>query len=456
MFYQRQASKRADWGYTVASFVTLFLAVIAARGGEPPRFDEATAYQRVSRVLDQRLDVDFDGLPLSEVARVLQKRFDLSVLVDRKGLNEVAISTETPVTLKLHGASGRSVLKYLLRPHGLDYFVRDEVVHITTPEIGDEHEIVVVYDVADLVDNERARRCPDDIDDLRALITATVSPTTWPDGTGPGPIRPFVAAGIRVLIIPQMSKVHDEIADLLDELRAVRHGDPPVQPVKRVGEGDKPRQSRAERNAAVNEILDAKLNVDFRAVPRNKAIATIANQAQLPLVIDRACLDDEDAAPEMAASVTLGGNGRTVRQALDDILRKSKLGWVIDRDMVLVTTREELGYRLETRVHDVADLPTYRTEGGQTAPDFDALIATITSTLAPQTWSDAGGCGSIMAFHQSGIQAVVVLHTAAQHEKIAALLAGLRKARGPLSPEAIQNLRPMPPPKPAPTGGGFF
>jgi general secretion pathway protein D len=59
-----------------------------------------------------------------------------------------------------------------------------------------------------------------DFDSLIELITSTVAPTTWDEVGGPGSIAPF--ATNLSLVVSQTQEVHDQIADLLEQLRRLQ------------------------------------------------------------------------------------------------------------------------------------------------------------------------------------------------------------------------------------------
>jgi len=63
--------------------------------------------------------------------------------------------------------------------------------------------------------------------------------------------------------------------------------------------------------------------------------------------------------------------------------------------------------------------------------DFDSLIDLITTTVAPETWNDVGGRGSI-APHEESL-GLVVLQTPVVHEELESLLQKLREnAKAPI------------------------
>ena len=59
-----------------------------------------------------------------------------------------------------------------------------------------------------------------DFESLIELITSTIAPTTWAEVGGPGTINEF--KGNLSLVVSQTQEVHEEIADLLDQLRRLQ------------------------------------------------------------------------------------------------------------------------------------------------------------------------------------------------------------------------------------------
>ena len=59
-----------------------------------------------------------------------------------------------------------------------------------------------------------------DFDSLIDLITSTVKPTSWDEVGGPGSIRPFPTN--LSLVVSQTQEVHEEIVDLLEQLRRLQ------------------------------------------------------------------------------------------------------------------------------------------------------------------------------------------------------------------------------------------
>ena len=63
--------------------------------------------------------------------------------------------------------------------------------------------------------------------------------------------------------------------------------------------------------------------------------------------------------------------------------------------------------------------------GGGVQADFDSLISLITSTIAPDSWDEVGGRGSVREFETN--LSLVISQTQDNHEKVADLLDQLRR-----------------------------
>jgi hypothetical protein len=108
-------------------------------------------------------------------------------------------------------------------------------------------------------------------------------------------------------------------------------------------------------------------------------------------------------------------------------------------------------------------LPAYRTENGDSMPDYDSLIELIEKTIQPRSWDTVGGpasvqpvngwssatiadgSASVRPINSGNVQALVVNQTLQAHSSIANLLDELRKQRKtPLTKEEIDKLPVLP------------
>ena len=254
----------------------------------------------IHRKLDTRVKTAFRNQPLAVVLDALAKQANVPIHIDMVGLEQEAVTSDTPVTLSLDSQqiSLKSALKLLLEPLHLRYVVQDEVLKITSPGLVKGVYYSVTYQVGDLVKPipnfssdglgiegalskgysqalrnslsvqvepprdalNRAARVDSgaameagslaqlqgrgngpttgampvvpfgppsvgggqaDFQSLIDLIQNTVGgPGAWADGGGNGAIRPFDTN--LSLVVSQTQEVHEEIADLLEQLRRLQ------------------------------------------------------------------------------------------------------------------------------------------------------------------------------------------------------------------------------------------
>lgn len=254
----------------------------------------------IEKRLTTPVSLKYHEAPLAQVVEDLGKLAGINVFLDKVGLGEEAVDTNTPVTIDLsQDISLKSALQLILEPLHLSYVVKNEVLMITSAQLRDGEVFAKTYNVGDLVTpipnfvpnarmglagayHEALANVPmgwggmngdaptpvfaggdkasnvmlnpqvlaqmnaagaspaaaggtplagigpgglkggvlPDFDSLIELITSTISPTTWNDVGGPGSITSF--EGNLSLVISQTQEVHEEIADLLEQLRRLQ------------------------------------------------------------------------------------------------------------------------------------------------------------------------------------------------------------------------------------------
>ncbi|MCA8991891.1 MAG: hypothetical protein KDA88_07925 [Planctomycetaceae bacterium] len=245
--------------------------------------DVSEAEKRVRQSLLNPVSLHFDNSPLAEVMQYIADTQGINVVVDEAGLTEEGITASTTVAIAVDGIKLRSALNLMLSPLNLDYTVENEVLTITS-KLRQQGELeTAVYQVADLVipvtapsasaafkhasafnlggsmaqhqqsipaypalagsngmmqvpANPLAAQIPTmggqapsfegpapstaQFQALSDLITTTVAPSSWAESSGQGTINRHDST--LSLVVRQTQKVHQEIADLLDQLRRLQ------------------------------------------------------------------------------------------------------------------------------------------------------------------------------------------------------------------------------------------
>ncbi|MHB1038368.1 MAG: hypothetical protein ACYC35_28440 [Pirellulales bacterium] len=205
--------------------------------------------------------------------------------------------------------------------------------------------------------------------------------------------------------------------------------------------------------AAIRRSLGKRVSLSFKETPLGDAIASLNNSYGVEIQLDQKALTDAGAGTD--TPVTLHVSGVTLRSALNLMLRPLDLVWAVRDEVLLITTPEEMGSLLEIKVYLVGDLVR---QEGQPRADFSSLMNVITATIAPSTWNQSGGVGSLVSFAPA--DALVCSQTEQVHQQITDLLEKLRKAREaqapveqPAEPEQpVEPQGPVRPAAPAPEG----
>ncbi|MCH8043335.1 MAG: hypothetical protein IID44_06410 [Planctomycetes bacterium] len=186
----------------------------------------------------------------------------------------------------------------------------------------------------------------------------------------------------------------------------------------------------AEENLAETKIYQAlgeKTKIEFRKTPLQDVVDHLSEFHKIKIQLDKTMLEEVGIGADTPVTKRL--NNVSLRAALRLMLRDLELTYVIDDEVLLITTPEEAETRSTTKFYPVADLVDSDPETAYSpdSADFDPLIELITAIIAPDSWEDAGGGGAVSAFAKAG--ALVVSQTHEVHEQIGQLLAALRRLR---------------------------
>ena len=268
---------------------------------------------------------------------------------------------------------------------------------------------------------------------------------------------------------------------------------------------EKYRPARSEREVEIEQKLKTPVSVRFDEAPLSLVLEQLAQLAQVNLFLDPQGLQEEGVSTDSPVTINLQRD-ISLRSALHLILRPFHLDYVIQDEVLKITSEEYRAGTLHTMTYNVADLvipiPNFvpnaqmgmsgaynegmsrvgfnhnsgfgggappwggftannpqgsnvpsgvlaqpgvmppaggRLTGGGTMPmgggpgglgggsqaDFDSLIELITTTIAPDSWTEIGGEGSISPYENN--LTLVVSQTQEVHEDIVDLLEQLRR-----------------------------
>lgn len=169
------------------------------------------------------------------------------------------------------------------------------------------------------------------------------------------------------------------------------------------------------REAKIRETLNQNTTLEFNDTSLEDILKEIETSHQLQIKIDQRALDDFGV--DKDSPITIKLQDISLRSALDLILDELDLTYVIESEVLQITSIEEAETKLELVIYPVNDLLP---EGPF---DHKDLIHLMHTTVSPTSWDEVGGPGTIMGFRD----AIVVNQTEQVHEEIYEFLQGLRQ-----------------------------
>jgi len=181
----------------------------------------------------------------------------------------------------------------------------------------------------------------------------------------------------------------------------------------------------------IREQLSEKTDLEFADAPAplKDVIDVIRAKHHIEVILDQEALKQAGIDPA-ATLVTKSLKDISLRSALRLILNDMELTYVIENEVLTITTRDKADTLLKTKVYDVRDLAGIK-NGSPDAEALNEIVQLITSTVEPESWKADGGSGhgSLRSFAKNGVCVLVAYQTFDAHEKIAALLDELRSHR---------------------------
>ncbi|MHB8970804.1 MAG: hypothetical protein ACYC3X_15910 [Pirellulaceae bacterium] len=167
------------------------------------------AFQTISAALDEETLMEFNDAPLSEVVDYLKSVKNIPIVLERRGLENAGMGSDTPISVSLNGIALRSCLARILGELDLDYVIANEALVITSKEAARTQLDPRIYQTAGLRIAE---------DKLIEIIVSMIAPDTWEETGGTGKIT-SLGDESHGLAIAQTDQIHDQITDLLEKLR---------------------------------------------------------------------------------------------------------------------------------------------------------------------------------------------------------------------------------------------
>lgn len=188
--------------------------------------------------------------------------------------------------------------------------------------------------------------------------------------------------------------------------------------------------------ARINRALDLDTAFDYLDQPLSDVVQDIAFAHNIPIIIDAKALLDFGI--DLNSPVSISLKGISLRSALRLLLNELELTYMIQDEVLQVTTPEEAETRPSIRIYSISDL--LPSDGDR---DAEVFVELITTMVAPDTWQVTGGRGAVV--YLKHIESLVIRQTEEVFDGISELLASIRQsAEQRTTAGQIRQIVPLP------------
>ncbi len=177
--------------------------------------------QKIVDALGKTTEVAFRDNDLAGALSYLAELHQIEIWVDSVRVNPEDVT----VTLESTTVSLRSCLNLILEPHGLCFLVEDDILKVTSTEVAESKFITRTYPVGDLFST------PEEAEELLQVLECGLGLRHGDEA----PRSLAISTKSRALVVRQTHQVHDQLLQLLRDLRDDPADDSPQELVLNFG-----------------------------------------------------------------------------------------------------------------------------------------------------------------------------------------------------------------------------
>ena len=186
--------------------------------------------------------------------------------------------------------------------------------------------------------------------------------------------------------------------------------------------------NRTSEQRIRDALTDDRTTLEFVDIPLSDIIAYLKDRHHIPIVFDDNPLKDAAIDPS-ALPVSINVQNLSLRSGMKMVLSKYNLAYLIQNEVLLITTKDKADSTLTMRIYDVHDLvpSSNETETAKAMTELSDILSSVPS------WHSSGDHASIKPFNRLGINAFAITQNADTHEEIEKTLTDIRRLT-PLKP----------------------
>lgn len=340
--------------------------------------ENSASEKRILDALNASTTPIFQDIKLSKMTRLIAIFHEIPIVIDQAELKKRGIDPDVKINNVIKRISLRSALALAFEPHGLGWKISDNKLVITTAEDVADQQATVIYSeyekLQDIFGTEEAQQAKRE---FQAAVRSTIDPKNWKETGGKG----SMAWGPHGLTVINNQSVQNQMKQLtwyLTQGQKILGPNSTVFPLDPTAGG-----SRAA------STLESQAALEFVELPLRDVRDFLQTVHDILIPIDENSLNEAGVSPD--SPVTYQVANVSLQQALDDILVPLELDYVLQHEVLIITTKEKANELLKTRIYNVKEL-----FGKKINPTF--LTKYLTAKVSPDSWSKSGGKAALANF----------------------------------------------------------
>lgn len=167
--------------------------------------------------------------------------------------------------------------------------------------------------------------------------------------------------------------------------------------------------------------LREEVSVEFRDTPLIDVVQFLSEMTKVPMIVDQLALDDEGIPSDEPITLTLAGVSlrSTMKMIFDDL----SITWVLEDEVLKITSKTKAEGKQITRVYPVADLIDATDD-----ESVQELVVVLQAAVPDANWEEVDGTGGTI-YPVRFTRSIVIRQTRVVHEGVVKLLDSLREAK---------------------------
>ncbi len=393
------------------------------------------------QALSQLSDFTYHGISLEKTLIDIGKhQFHNRLVIDERELKKSGVSLNEEVDVSLSGIILQSSLKLILEPYGLSFYIDEGKFVVTSALKATHHRVTREYDVSQILKHDEFFQHPHPVTASETRIQQLIEyldtePASLLQSGESTPAVHFHPLAQRVQIVapqPQQDLARQRMELLQGVLKVERDTNFTFRSQK-IFSTFRSKHNVIEKSLRelkyqnrvfsqhdrIRQNLQKLISVDFQDRPLSEFMQFIANHAGINIVIDDAGLAEAGISSKEPITVHLEHVYSAT--AINIVLQSLGLASMIEDEVLKVTSEERAQGGLQITVYQIKDLVG---DAEDVKLEFERLIETIRMVVAPESWDNMGGSGSLSAHFSTN--SLVVRQVRLVHDEIEWLLAEMR------------------------------